>query len=280
MWLVPVKDTDLVSELLGFGITKQEADLFLVMVRVGNSGHGGVSGNELADLAGVNRIRTYQLLDRLVDLGLAQVELGRPKRYVAEDPQTAIRRLVARQESKLNQLSLKEKSVADALMAATPLRVLKEGPRKAGGSTVAVLHGISTIQGVLRRAMEGKDVRAVVNDESEDHIFSTIRYSPKKPKSVRVVFGSVDANREPFEGERVVIDGYGYRVRVFKGSLPTVLTAGDQGFMLFYESQRYRPKPLSAVTVRTIVSSCIVVEGAEQVGQLNNSFEALWKGSR
>jgi len=270
-----MKESEVVAGLAKFGITKQEADLFLLLSRVRNADQGGVTGNELSELSGMNRVRTYQILDRLVDLGIVMVEVGRPKRYSAEYSQTAVRRLVSIQESKLNELSLGEEALAEGLAGAAPLEPRKR-PEKEAGSKVAVLHGISTINGLLRRAMQDGELLVVLNDESEGHIFTTLRYLARKPKSVRVVFATADETREPFEGGRVKIDGYRYKIRLFRGDLPTMVLNGNQCLMLFYETQRYRPKPLSPMTVRTVVSSCIAIEGEKQVSQMETTFERLW----
>jgi sugar-specific transcriptional regulator TrmB len=275
-----VKESEVGAELTKFGITKQEADLFLLLTRLRNSDQGGVTGNELSELSGVNRVRTYQILDRLVDIGIVLVEVGRPKRYSAEVPQTAVRRLVAIQESRLNDLSLGEEALAEGLANAPPLAVQKPRAEKEAGSKVAVLHGISTIQGLLRRAMQNRELRVVVNDESEGHVFTTIRYLAKKPKSVRVVFATVDEERKPFEDSTVEIDSYRYRIRLFGGDLPTMVLNGEQCLMLFYETQRYRPKPLSPVTVRTVVSSCVAIEGKKQVDQMETTFKGFWASAR
>jgi sugar-specific transcriptional regulator TrmB len=275
-----VKESEVGAELTKFGITKQEADLFLLLTRLRNSNQGGVTGNELSELSGVNRVRTYQILDRLVDIGIVLVEVGRPKRYSAEVPQTAVRRLVAIQESRLNDLSLGEEALAEGLANAPPLAVQKPRAEKEAGSKVAVLHGISTIQGLLRRAMQNRELRVVVNDESEGHVFTTIRYLAKKPESVRVVFATVDEERKPFEDSTVEIDSYRYRIRLFGGDLPTMVLNGEQCLMLFYETQRYRPKPLSPVTVRTVVSSCVAIEGKKQVDQMETTFKGFWASAR
>jgi sugar-specific transcriptional regulator TrmB len=271
-----VKESEIASELAKFGITRQEADLFVLLSRIRNADQSGVTGNELSELSGVNRVRTYQILDRLVDLGIVLVEVGRPKRYSAENPQTAVRRLVAIQESKLNELSLGEEALAEGLANASPLAVQEGRPEREVGSKVSVLHGISAIHGLLRRAMQDRDLCVVVNDESEGHVFTTIRYLARKPKSVKVVFATADERREPFEGGKVEIDGYRYRIRMIRGDLPTMVLNGEQCLMLFYQTQEYRPKPLSPITVRTVVSSCVAMEGEKQVGQMETIFERLW----
>jgi len=275
-----VKESEVATELTKFGITRQEAELFLLLSRIRNADQSSVTGNELSELSGVNRVRTYQILDRLVGIGIVLVEVGRPKRYSAENPQTAVRRLVAIQESRLNELSLEEEALADGLAGAPPLVFQKAHAEKEAGSKVAVLHGISAIQGLLRGVMQARSLRVVVNDESEGHVFNTIRYLAKKPTSVRVVFATVDERREPFEGGKVEIDGYRYKIRLFKGDLPTMVLNGEHCLILFYETQRYRPKPLSPMTVRTVVSSCVAIEGEKQVGQMETTFERIWASSR
>ena len=275
-----MRESEVAVELTNFGVTKQEADLFLLLSRIRNADQRSVTGNELSELSGINRVRTYQILDRLVDIGIVIVEVGRPKRYSAENPLTAMRRLVAIQESRLNELSLGEGALAESLANASPLALQKARAEREAGSKVAVLHGISTIQGLLRRAMQDRELSVVVNDESEGHVFTTIRYLAKKPKSVRVVFATIDEKREPFEGGKVEIDGYRYRIRLFRGDLPTMVLNGEQCLMLFYETQKYRPKPLSPVTVRTVVSSCVAIEGEKQMGQMETTFERLWTAAR
>ena len=275
-----MRESEVAAELTKFGVTKQEADLFLLLSRIRNADQRSVTGNELSELSGVNRVRTYQILDRLVDIGIVLVEVGRPKRYSAENPLTAVRRLVAIQESRLNELSLGEEALAESLANALPLALQKAGAEREAGSKVAVLHGISTIQGLLRRAMQNRELRIVVNDESEGHVFTTIRFLAKKPKSVSVVFATIDEKREPFESGKVEIDGYRYRIRLFRGDLPTMVLNGEQCLMLFYETQKYRPKPLSPVTVRTVVSSCVAIEGKKQMGQVETTFERLWTAAR
>lgn len=275
-----MKESQVAAELAKFGLTGQEADLFLLLSRIRNADQSGVTGYELSELSGMNRVRTYQILDSLVDLGIVLIEVGRPKRYSAENPQTAVRRLVTIQESRLNELSLGEEGLAEGLAHAPPLTVQEAHPQEKVGSKVAVFHGISTIHGLLRRAMQDRELRIVVDDESEGHIFTTIRYLAKKPKSVRVVFATADEKREPFEGGKVEIDGYKYRIRLLRGDLPTIILNGERSLMLFYETQRYRPKPLSPMTARTVVSSCIAVEGEKEVGQMETTFERLWASAR
>jgi sugar-specific transcriptional regulator TrmB len=270
-------ESELSSQLLRFGVTKQEADLFILLNRIRNSGAPGVTGRRAADLAKTGRVRAYQILQHLADLGLVQVEPGRPKRYVALTPQVGIRRLVALQESKLTELSLLEAEVADGLLKVPPIRseaVAEEGKER--GSTT-LLHGISNIQTVARRAMEGQDLRVVVNEESEDHITTTVRYMPRKPNSARVIFATTNKEQKGFGQAEVEIGGYTYKIKVYHGELPTFVLTKSQCLLFFYTSRRYRRKPLSPMTVATVASDCILVDSPKFVSQMETIFERFWK---
>jgi sugar-specific transcriptional regulator TrmB len=205
--------------LTRFRLTAQEARLLILLARVQNSGAPGVTGSMLAELSSTNRVRTYQLLQRLADMGLVEVDFGRPKRYAAVLPQTLARRLVALHESKLTELTHLEEGIAEALSEASPIKVDLDA-NKEKKSNVILLHGLSNIQSIVRRVMENRDSHIVVNDESEDHIFTTIKYMSRKPSSSKVIFATLNKNQESFEGNRLEIGGYSYEIRVFRGELP------------------------------------------------------------
>ena len=268
-------EKELASQLARFGLTAQEARLLVLLARVQNSGAAGLTGSAVAELSGLNRVRAYQLLQRLADIGLVEVNFGRPKRYAATNAQTLVRRLVAVHESKLTELTHLEEDVAQALIKASPLKVELDS-NQGGESKVTLLRGLSNIQSLARRVMESRNLHIVVNDESEDHIFTTIKYMSKKPSSAKVIFASLNRDQESFEGNRVEIGGYSYEIRLYRGELPTMVVTPERCLMFFYVSQPYRPRPLSPRTVRTVVSECVVVDNARDVRQVETVFQSLW----
>jgi hypothetical protein len=182
---------------------------------------------------------------------------------------------VGSQESKLTELTRIEEDVAQALIKASPLKT-DQSSNERERSRVILLHGLSNIQALARRVMENQDLRIVVNDESEDHVFTTIEYMSRKPGSARVVFATLNKEQEGFQGNRVKIGGYDYEIRLFPGELPTTIITPERCLMLFYVSQRYRPKPLSPATLRTVVSECVLIDDSKYVRQVETVFEGLW----
>jgi sugar-specific transcriptional regulator TrmB len=272
-----MNDKDLASQLTRFGATAQEAAILVLLVRIRNSGAGGVTGSTLAELSKLNRVRTYQVLQRLADLGLVEVDFRRPKRYSAAIPQVLMRRLVAIHESRLTELAHMEQETAQALIDATPLRTELE--TTVSKSNVILLHGLSNVQNLARRVMGNQDLRIVVNDESEEHVLTTIRYLPRKPSSARVIFATVDEEKTPFEGNTVDIGGQPIKIRLFRGELPTMVVTKKECLMFFYTFQRYKPRPLSQGTFRTVVSECILTEDEAHARRMGTIFESLWKAS-
>jgi len=270
-------DSELSSRLVSFGLTKQEAEVFILLNRIRNSGATGVTGGGAAELTRVGRVRTYQILQRLAGLGLVEVEPGRPRRYAAVTPQVGMRTLVALQETRLTELSLMEAEISEKLSKAIPVKTEPLGDGKNEKGSTTLLRGVSNIQTAARRAMEGRELRIVVNEESEDHITTTVRYMSQKPKSARVIFATVNEEQRGFKSSELEIGGYTYKIKVFHGELPTVVLTQDQCLFFIYASRRFRPKPLSTTTVSTAVSECIAVENPRFVAQMETVYERFWK---
>lgn len=91
------------EELLHFGLTRQEANLYLTLLA-----HGESTGYEAAKLTGISRSNTYTALAGLVEKGAAYIMEEHVVRYIAvpfeEFSGNVIRRLQSRQQSLLSRL--------------------------------------------------------------------------------------------------------------------------------------------------------------------------------
>lgn len=98
------------EELLHFGLTRQEANLYLTLLS-----HGEMSGYEAAKLTGISRSNTYTALAGLVDKGAAYIMEETAVRYMAvpfaEFSDNIIRRLRMKQESLLPRLPQKQEQM-------------------------------------------------------------------------------------------------------------------------------------------------------------------------
>jgi sugar-specific transcriptional regulator TrmB len=98
-YLPTVVDDPMTGRLVELGLTGYEAAAYLALTR-----RGGASGAELARLAGLPRQRIYDVLEGLVERGLATATPGRPVRYAAAPPET-LAALLDRRRSELDRLA-------------------------------------------------------------------------------------------------------------------------------------------------------------------------------
>jgi HTH-type transcriptional regulator, sugar sensing transcriptional regulator len=98
------------APLVALGLTGYEASAYVALTR-----RDRATGAEVARLAGLPRQRIYDVLDGLVARGLATVEPGRPARYVAVAPDTAVAALLVARRAEVERLE-HEAALAVALL--------------------------------------------------------------------------------------------------------------------------------------------------------------------
>jgi HTH-type transcriptional regulator, sugar sensing transcriptional regulator len=100
------------AALLSLGLNSYEAGAYVALTR-----RERATGAEVSRIAGLPRQRIYDVLNGLVDRGLATVEPGRPARYTALAPEEAIGRLLDARKTELQEL---ERAAARAVALLTP----------------------------------------------------------------------------------------------------------------------------------------------------------------
>jgi len=280
--LLEAEESSVSNVLNQFGLSKDESALFVLLCRANKEGTNWLRGVEISNLSKKGRVRTYQILRRLQELGLVKVDFSRPKRYASVSPQIALRRLLSAQESRLTELSHMESAAVESLMALEPIRVVssesdKEGLSKSG-SAISVLQGLANVQVALRELVEGTDfLLAVANSDSLDHIFTIVGLVANRPKSIRFVF--VASHPAAVRSYVSLIKENRIDLRFHKGSFPTFLITKGHVILLYYTVQERRARPLSPVTLSTIVSQIAVVSSEAYAAQMRELFEMIWNNS-
>jgi hypothetical protein len=96
-----------VDLLQQIGLNKYEAEAYYALLT-----HGPLTGYEVGKYSPVPGSRSYEILERLLEKGLALVQPGDPPRYSAQDPQTVVDRFRATMETTLNALAISLASLA------------------------------------------------------------------------------------------------------------------------------------------------------------------------
>ncbi len=272
---------EVTSESLSrFGLSDDEAAMFVLLSRINKDQTVWLKGSDISSISKKGRVRTYQILQRLLEIGVIRVDYSRPKRYSAVSPQVALRRMLSIEETKLNDLSHLESEVVESLLRLNPLstEALIGKEESKSGSVVSLLQGLANIQVALRETMEDADLLISINDESAQHVLSTLNFLSKKPKSAKINLstGSRSSVKDRFLPlkETPAVE-FWWRI----GDSPTFVLTDEVTMMIYYSKTSMRKKLLSPVTTSTGVSQLVVVDSAPYSSQVRNIFELLLKDS-
>jgi transcriptional regulator TrmB len=96
-----------VDLLQHIGLNKYEAEAYYALLT-----HGPLTGYEVGKYSQVPGSRSYEILERLLEKGVALVQPGDPPRYSAQAPHTVIERFRATMETTLHALDMSLASLA------------------------------------------------------------------------------------------------------------------------------------------------------------------------
>lgn len=93
----------IIAYLMDFGLTEKEAKVYYILSRLGSA-----SANEVSSASQFNRLQTYRSVKGLLDRGLVEMSLERPRRYTPLKIEHAISLLEQEAESRIVQLESKK----------------------------------------------------------------------------------------------------------------------------------------------------------------------------
>lgn len=271
---------ELVEKLTEFGLSYDESTIFYLLVRIKKSGVDWISGKEIAQIAKRDRVRVYQVLQKLQKLGVIRANFERPTGYSAMPIEAAIERLVSIHEAKLHQLTSDQHKLKEDLKNAAP--IVQVGRRVGGDeqnkATMSMFHGVSGIQHLIRNSLVGNSVKIIANPDSIDYILSTIERSPEKPVSCKVL---VSGSEEDALDVRFLNGNLQFKLELsyIRGHFPTFILTGNQVLILFYTVENYKPKPLSPKKSRFVMLHALSVSDKVYVEEMHQLFETLWQMS-
>jgi len=274
---------ELVEKLTEFGLSYDESTIFYLLVRIRKSGLDWISGKEIAQIAKRDRVRVYQVLQKLQKLGVVHANFERPTGYSALPIEAAIERLVSIHEAKLHQLTSDQHKLKEDLKNVPP--IVQVGRSVGGGdqnkATMSMFHGVSGIQHLIRNSLVGNSVKIIANPDSIGYILSTIERSPDKPVSCKVLVSRSEKDVLDLQTLPTLNGNLPFRIEMsyIRGHFPTFILIGNQVLILFYTVENYKPKPLSPKKSRFVVLHALSVSDKIYVEEMHQLFETLWQMS-
>ncbi len=112
---VPVVSEQTVKELVSFGLNGNEAKAYIALLRLKKAG-----AREIARVSNIPRQEIYRVLPALEKLGMIEVIIGKPTRFLAMGPDEVLSGLIERQEeisaNRISELRQKKDIVKAELM--------------------------------------------------------------------------------------------------------------------------------------------------------------------
>ena len=202
--------------------------------------------------------------------------------YSAVEPAMAVRHLMSIHEAKLTQLSHIEHKVTEALLNVSPLEVQlsRQDIQEAFdvmSSNVILVHGLPNIQILLKKMISGqKKVYLAANDESHNHIFSTLGIIAPPPYQLKIILSSSKGRKHL---PRSIVGRLNCEVVTTSIRLPTIILTPNQYVLLFYSIAKYKKSVLSAANVRPKVSDCILVKHKDSIEQMQQMYQVCWQAA-
>jgi sugar-specific transcriptional regulator TrmB len=253
-------DATYLERLQRLGLTSYEARAYLALLRRDTS-----TAAETARLAGLPRQRVYDVLQSLVEKGLASTRPGRAVKYAATPPEHALESLVAQHRQQLAELERDTASILESLTSAY----------LAGREQTDPLEYIEVLRD--RRAINERFAELEAGIEHEILVFTKPPYATPvheheegleiaRTHRARSVyeFSAFDDPRF-VEGVRRYIEA-GEEAR-FVAELPLKLVIIDEQIVMFGMED-----PVAGRSILTM----IVVDHPSLAGLLKIAFEAVW----
>jgi sugar-specific transcriptional regulator TrmB len=96
-------NASIINYLEDFGLQRREAEIYYILSRLGSA-----SANEISNAAQYNRLQTYRSIKALVDRGMIEISLERPRKYTSLKIEHVISLLQQEAANKIMQLENKK----------------------------------------------------------------------------------------------------------------------------------------------------------------------------
>ena len=216
----------ILEKLIAFGMTRQEAVIYICLYK-----NGELTGYEVSKQTGISRSNVYGGLSELVEIGAAYLIEGSPSKYVAvpveEFCDNKIRSLMKQKEFLIKNMP--------EMAAPSEGYITIEGAVNIRNKIIAMLKGAQQriylsapeafVEGIREELMEveARKIKLVLITDKDIGMADAIQYlTDKKENQIRLIIDSVYVLTGDIEGERTdtcLYSGQKNFVNVFKEAL-------------------------------------------------------------
>jgi len=134
------------NELINFGLTSNQSKVFIYLGK-----YGSKTASEIAKALQTPRTETYHLVNSLQNIGLVTAEMSHPTKYTALGMKQAIDTLVKQEQTRIDLLAGREKSLSE-MWNQIPFFAVETDESKS--EKMQLLHGISPITNKIKEMIK------------------------------------------------------------------------------------------------------------------------------
>jgi sugar-specific transcriptional regulator TrmB len=254
--------SSIVGYLQDFGLTEKEARIYFGLSKMGSA-----TASEIADMIKFSRLQTYRAIKGLLDNGLVEMSLERPRRYTPLKIEQALNLLGQEAERKI--LDLEKK---------TPL-LLKEWAAISDLQAEKMNYTFRIIQGAKNVAK----FRLMLFQSAQKEIATTM----KPNELMRFVLEGADDIVETISSNNIAVRGLSEVNKFNLGATKRFLE-----FSKLHHTTRQNIVPFSIIDdeealiclsrdcTETTAENAIWTNHPEMVGILKEMFEMMWRSSQ
>jgi HTH-type transcriptional regulator, sugar sensing transcriptional regulator len=251
----------IVSYLEDFGLTKKEAKVYYILSRIGSA-----SANEISSATQYNRLQTYRAVKGLLDRGLVEISLERPRRYTPLKIEHAINLLEQEAANRIVQLESKKPLLLQKWLE------MKEFPVSRASCTFRIIQGTKNVlkfaimlfdsaEKDVCIAIKGNEITRWINESVDD----SLQKKTSKQVKIHVISESEDHNVAAMQRFLEFCD---LRYVSPLNTVPLLLIDGKEVLMCLNGNNQGIPE------------NAIWTNHPELVGMLTGFFNILWTNGK
>jgi sugar-specific transcriptional regulator TrmB len=253
----------IVTHLQAFGLTEKEARLYFVLSKLGSA-----TASQVGAVAKLNRLQTYRSMKVLLDKGLVEISLKRPRKYAPLKIEQALSLLRQEAEQKILELERKEPILLEAWAQSPDIHAFQnnysfrviQGKDNVFKFTLMLLE--SAKEEILT-VMKGDDLMKWVTQGADDIL--------QKMARKNILLKSIaHVNERNEQASRRFLEFSGLRHTLQSSIVPMVIIDKSE-ILISLSSEEF---------LETSPENAIWTNHPEFVGMLKGFFQTLWDNAQ
>jgi len=251
----------IVGYLEDFGLSEKEARVYYILSRLGSA-----SSNEISSAAHYNRLQTYRSVKGLLDRGIVEISLERPRRYTPLKIEQAISLLEQEAADKILQLEFKKPLLLQKWSE------LSNFPASKASYTFRIIQGTKNVfkfatllfesaEKDIDISIKGSEITRWVNEGAADYLLK------KNPKQVMICI-ITENGKQNTDAIRRLLEFSDLRHVSSLNTVPIILIDNKEALICLSGNTQGVPE------------NAIWTNHPELVATMNSFFNILWSNAK